>query len=215
MYCYSICNLINDKRYVGIATSIDKRWGEHTSGHGSKILHQAFKKYGVENFLFEILFEGNEQEAKDKEVEMIVELNTVAPHGYNLTLGGEGLVGFKHSAETRKRMSESRTGEKNGMYGKKHGVETRKKLAKKASQREITYERLETLRTMSKGAKNRHAQPLEINGIRYEYVGLAAEALGMNPWTLRAYVGQYKRKGFWPKTLSHLKIVLVQEKKEI
>lgn len=155
------------------------------------------------------MFEGTEQEAKDKEIELIAEHGTLAHNGYNLTLGGEGTVGYKASDETRKRMSETHSGEQNGMFGNKHSIQTRKKLSKRAKQRELTEERLNTLRTMSKGAKNRHAQPIEINGVRYEYVGQAAEAIGMNTWTLRAYVGQYKRKGFWPKTLKHLCIKLL------
>lgn len=38
--------------------------------------------------------------------------------GYNLTKGGDGIVGFKHSEESKSQMSKSRTGSGNSMYGK-------------------------------------------------------------------------------------------------
>ena len=33
--------------------------------------------------------------------------------GYNITLGGEGICGYKHTKEARKKMSEARKGKKN------------------------------------------------------------------------------------------------------
>ncbi len=47
----------------------------------------------------------------------------------NLTEGGDGLSGHKHSEETKKKMSESRSGSKNPNFGKKFSEEHKKKLS--------------------------------------------------------------------------------------
>ena len=90
MVTYIITNLINSKCYVGITVNTHKRWLDHRHGRGSKLLYRAFNKYGIENFLFEVIFNGTYQEVKDKEIELIEELSAMVPYGYNLTLGGEG-----------------------------------------------------------------------------------------------------------------------------
>jgi len=48
----------------------------------------------------------------------------------NLTDGGEGLAGYKHSKEQKDRMSASRTGPANGMFGKTHTPEVRERMSK-------------------------------------------------------------------------------------
>jgi hypothetical protein len=47
----------------------------------------------------------------------------------NLTNGGEGVSGMVHSSETKKVMSEKKSGENNHFYGKKHSEEARKKIS--------------------------------------------------------------------------------------
>jgi NUMOD3 motif len=47
----------------------------------------------------------------------------------NLTNGGEGVSGMIHSEETKKIMSEKKTGENNNFYGKTHSEEARKKIS--------------------------------------------------------------------------------------
>jgi len=72
---------------------------------------------------------------------------------------------------------------------------------------------LTILKRISKGSNNWHARPIEINGIKYDYIGQAAEAIGIKASTLRAYVGRFKKTGNWPKTLKHLTIRLLQKEK--
>lgn len=55
----------------------------------------------------------------EKEIEFIIKFQSNnSSYGYNLTDGGDGIVGFKHTEETKKQMSESRKGSGNPMHGK-------------------------------------------------------------------------------------------------
>jgi len=54
---YCIVNLVNNKRYIGQASNLYKRWFlEHKVGKKSNLpLQRAFQKYGVQNFEFIVL----------------------------------------------------------------------------------------------------------------------------------------------------------------
>lgn len=122
----------NKKVYIGITSyGAKERWH---NGHGYKkqqMMWRAIQKYGWENVEHIVLFSGlSEQEAKDKEIELIrIYRSNERQYGYNIRQGGDVCSGYKLSAETKKRMSESRTGEKNWLYGKHLSEETKRKLS--------------------------------------------------------------------------------------
>lgn len=64
-------------------------------------VHRAIAKYGWEKVKYTILCIGSFEYIKDLEVKAIARYNTVAPHGYNLTLGGDGTKGLQLSKEAR------------------------------------------------------------------------------------------------------------------
>lgn len=85
---------------------------ENNCGH---LLHKAIKKYGFDNFKVEVLHNSiNPDELCKLEIAAISDHNTFRPAGYNLTRGGEGVVGTSLShahiqvltAARRKRKSE-------------------------------------------------------------------------------------------------------------
>lgn len=94
---YKIINNINGKIYVGQSIDIKERWKQHKykafnpneKGYPS-IIHVAFRKYGIENFSFEIIEECEIEELDNKECYWIRELNTLTPNGYNMLPGGQG-----------------------------------------------------------------------------------------------------------------------------
>ncbi len=205
---YVITNLIDNKQYVGVTNEPDRRLTEHKCGHGSKLVFQAIKKYGWENFKIEFVFEGSEEHATQMEMYLIHVLGTLAHNGYNLTLGGEGTWGWKPSNELRKKWSKQRGGKLNGMYGRTHTEEARKKISE-GHKGKCTDLQMAVVCRISQGSKNGHANPVEINGVRYGFLGEAALANGIKPARLRAYVGLYKKTGKWPKSLRNFKIKLL------
>ena len=92
-----------NKVYIGI-TSYDPyvRWGKGGIRYKGQPFYNAIQKYGWDNFKHEILFTNlSEQEAKKKEIELINEYKANDHiHGYNCTLGGNGVLGLKWSDES-------------------------------------------------------------------------------------------------------------------
>jgi len=115
MYAYKITNLVNEKIYIGITTtSMGNRISSYKSATKSQKSNKhrvimAMKKYGFENFSFEIVFETNsKEELKKKEIELIKFYNsTDTSIGYNVSPGG-----FLHSQESIKKKSDANKGKK-------------------------------------------------------------------------------------------------------
>ena len=86
---YKIINLINNKQYIGQSIDIETRWQQHKTSNKNYILYQAFKKYGLENFSFEIIEECSREKLNETEQYWIKYYNTLTPNGYNMTFGGD------------------------------------------------------------------------------------------------------------------------------
>ena len=84
---YKITNKINGKSYIGQSNNIYRRFKEHCR-RDSLIIDQAIKKYGKENFNFEVIEECSLDKLNEKEVFWIKYFETNM-NGYNLSLGGE------------------------------------------------------------------------------------------------------------------------------
>lgn len=92
----------------------------------------AIRKYGKDAFMVEeIFYPSSADEATRKEVEFIAQ-HKANNHlfGYNMTVGGDGvMLGRKHSEETRKKISASKTGKPSGRLGEKASNELCYKLS--------------------------------------------------------------------------------------
>lgn len=96
---YKITNLINNKVYIGQSINIQARWKAHrhrpfnpNSVDYDSILYRAIRKYGLENFKFEVLEECKSQELlNDREIFYIQKYKSSNPDfGYNMSNGGAG-----------------------------------------------------------------------------------------------------------------------------
>jgi len=116
MFIYAIRNKTNGKVYIGkTERSLNRRWKQHlceaNRGMGFR-LHRAIRKYGADAFTVSLLSTAaTRDQLKELERDFIVKYCSINPNlGYNLTDGGDGLGGFKHSTETRQRMRVAKLG---------------------------------------------------------------------------------------------------------
>lgn len=116
-YIYNITNEINGHTYIGKTNNLVRRWKEHCYGNGrTAILDKAFKKYGLEHFVFDIIaqipFDNIEElNAVLNQLEAYyIALYDTFNNGYNATAGGDGTSFYHHSEETKKKISQSQIG---------------------------------------------------------------------------------------------------------
>jgi group I intron endonuclease len=128
---YKVTNLVNDKRYIGKSVDFKNRLYNHLSNarkNSGYALHNAIRKYGLENFNWTIIDEAySEDELNDKEIFWIDYYKSFRDFGlgYNLTLGGDG---GKLSEETKRKIGIANGGENSSWFGKNHSEETKKKI---------------------------------------------------------------------------------------
>ncbi|MCP4392707.1 MAG: GIY-YIG nuclease family protein [Alphaproteobacteria bacterium] len=90
MYLYRITNQINTKTYIGITVNPRSRFQQHCLSSSSCIaMKSAIKKYGKENFRYDVLISGEEKYIKELEQKAIIKFSShVDNHGYNISHGG-------------------------------------------------------------------------------------------------------------------------------
>lgn len=112
-------------RYVGLSIQPHIRFRQHINSskrNSSLPIHNFIRKYGEENIEWVELESVVESKLKRAEQRWIVKLKKDGHDLLNLTDGGEGTFGFRHSDEQKAKWSKMRkgsiTGEKNPNYGK-------------------------------------------------------------------------------------------------
>lgn len=85
--------------------------------HHNKFLQRAWDKYGAEFFVFEILEECEIEELDIRETYYIYTYNSFHK-GFNMSVGGEGCPGYKHSQEVKSDMQARNRGKKNPYFRK-------------------------------------------------------------------------------------------------
>lgn len=86
-FIYKITNTLNSKVYIGQTVNLNERFSSHKRGDDENSpIHLAIKKYGVENFTFEVL--DYCEDYNKKEIYYIDKFNAYTL-GYNRTIGGE------------------------------------------------------------------------------------------------------------------------------
>ena len=107
---YRLTNLITKKTYIGKSVNFKQRMSAHKGSikRPNTYLSSSIKKHGWDNFKKEIIIDDvPEEDLSNLEISYIEVENTLAPNGYNLTLGGEGNIGWKPSKETREKISQA------------------------------------------------------------------------------------------------------------
>lgn len=110
--------------YIGKTTRLNDRMSYYRNNNkgGQKILDSSIEKYGWNQHIFEVIDEAPVEQLSELEIKYIKEFNTFHydnPNGMNLTRGGEGILGKRHSQETIDLMIAKRTGTKHSEATKK------------------------------------------------------------------------------------------------
>lgn len=94
---YKITNKCNNHIYVGKSNNIERRFNDHkrlalTEGHKefNKSLYYAIRKYGIENFIFEIIEELEDYTKSGEREQYWINYYDSYNNGYNESFGGDG-----------------------------------------------------------------------------------------------------------------------------
>ena len=168
MIIYKATNLINGKIYIGqTVRPLQERIGEH-SRKEITVFSKAVKKYGKDNFKFEVIDTAETiEELNEKEKRWISFYNCIVPNGYNQCDGGDNTCGFHHREESKQRMSAAHKGiydgASNPFFGKHHTEAQREKWGKtRKGLAHLTDEQVKNLRAAHFTAKVRCVETGEI-----------------------------------------------------
>lgn len=135
MPCIYLIRLNGVPKYIGYTkTTLNERWIKHLSAARTgfpQLLYKAIRKYGEESFTIEsLMIHDNHEYLRDvMEPQYIAEYQThvkMGKGGYNLTDGGEGCLGWIPSEETKRKISEAKTGEIRSEEARKRISESKK-----------------------------------------------------------------------------------------
>ena len=126
-YLYKITNIRNGKIYIGkTGKGIDHRWASHCrSAKRGKIskFKCAIRKYGQKAFKVECVSKCKTNDEANKREINLIKYWKMRARLYNVTDGGDGVLGFKWSKKSRLKLSKSQ-------IGRRHSKETKIKMSK-------------------------------------------------------------------------------------
>lgn len=133
---YMIEHTATGRKYVGKSVNVEVRLRAHFAPREGlrkgRHLYRAIAKYGRDAFTCSLLEEcRDDATAIERERFWIRELNSRSPGGFNLTEGGEGPTGLRHSDATRAKLSAASLGNRHSL-GRPVSDETRAKRSRDA-----------------------------------------------------------------------------------
>jgi group I intron endonuclease len=153
MFIYKIINTINKDFYIGkTSKTLKKRFSQHlyyAKTKGKTHLCNAIVKYGKENFIIKCIEElkcFDDVMLNQREIYWIEKLSPK----YNMTKGGDGLLNYKHTIETKQKKSLSMRGKNTGPRSE----EIKQKISK---------------------SKLKYTKPFYIDNIRYSSLSEASK----------------------------------------
>ena len=184
MVIYKYKNNINGKIYIGQTCNFTKRKKQHLRSsvniYDDFLIHKAIRKYGIENFSIDVLEYCDSKESLNDREMFYIELykSFVKENGYNLTMGGNGTLGRRHtkefienlrnkmigneytkgrklSDEHKEKLSKAILGKKCPDRGRKKTEEEKIRMSEKMKLRILTKEHIEKLRKNNYDSRDR------------------------------------------------------------
>lgn len=201
-------------RYVGKTSNLSRRCTQHmapssyTNKKSTWLKNWVFKarKEGVKILIEELELVNSNGCLEEKY--WIAQFKTWGFNLVNLTEGGEGLSGYKHSKKAKKKMSRFRT-------GKKHSPETIKKIIESHTGKKLSDITKQKISDIHKGVKlsneiklKRYRVPIICieDNIRFEYVSEAAKYYGVLVTSISNQLRGHSKKIRNGKTFKYAKI---------
>jgi group I intron endonuclease len=169
---YCLFNLHSEKFYIGSSVNMSKRVWEHlyalkNNKHYNQHLQRAYNKYS-NYFIGFVLEEVNKESLIEREQYWIDRFEVYNPEiGYNILPKAYSFVGFSPSEDTRKKMSELKTGENHYNFGKSLPEITKQRIGEGNKGKVRSKETKEKLRqinlgkTLSDEHKNKISQSMK------------------------------------------------------
>jgi group I intron endonuclease len=167
IYLYKITSIQDNKVYIGQTVDAKRRWQAHKSfaRHDNPVqyVHRAMKKYGIDNFVYEVIATCKTSEDADETEMLLIKQydSRNKDFGYNIAPGGDSpwnrdlpkelnpLTGVPRSAEIRDKISKATIGKEMLL----HTDEWKKNMSKIMTGRTIPKEQVEKIATANRGQK--------------------------------------------------------------
>lgn len=182
---YKVTNKVNNKIYIGFDSNWPRRKWEHKSAYTKKQnkFYYALKKYGFENFEWEVIYQSKDREHTLKQIEpYFIKLYASNITGYNSTFGGEGVFGLLPNKKQLNAVSKPIV--INGVNYKSR-TEAMKSL-------NVSYKKLlrmeKNLPLGRGGQRKTTCHPIKINDISYSSKAEAKRKLKIGEKTLSSYL---------------------------
>lgn len=156
-------NTVNGKVYIGQSQNIYIRFRDYKKGNFNVHMANAIQQYGLDAFDIEIIERDVPVDKLDEREQFWMDYyqSYNRDFGYNILPSAGSFRGFRHSEETKMRMSLNAIGHPSAMSGKHHTLETRRKMSEShmnvPTGRPITEEQQ---RKMQEGAKKTVWKPV-------------------------------------------------------
>ena len=114
---YCILHVKSGRTYIGSAVRLDRRWSHHLcllrqGTHPAKHLQSAWTRYGEDAFHFKVVEVVSDKASLLSREQFWIDRYNGADHehGFNTASQAGSQLGYRHSIETRLKMSKSHTG---------------------------------------------------------------------------------------------------------
>lgn len=156
MGCLYRIDFPSGKSYIGItAGTAEARFAEHAyntrTSRQDRAVNRALLKYGTDSVSLKTLAIAEWDYLLELERKAIAAFGTFGRGGYNMTAGGEGAMGYKHTPESLLKMGAIHKGKAH--HNMPHSAETKALMSRNRKGRKLTPEHCAKIGAASKGNK--------------------------------------------------------------
>ncbi len=198
MGCMYRITFPSGKAYIGITSeTAEERFREHAYNATRAVdrgLYRAIRKYGKDSARLETLVIASDWKYLcELERRSIAAFKTKGPHGYNMTDGGEGALGYRHTPESLIKMGAIHKGKAH--HNMPHTPESKAKMSASRIGRRHTEEAKKKIGDAARG--NKHCLGREIPDDERERRSIAQRGVAKGASSGQLGVSFHRGTGKW------------------